>query len=323
MAVVTLPAAAPDDGTAPDDGPAPTVATPAPTVATPVPPVATPAPPVATPVPPGTSARSHRRTHIDWELIDCGLSGHHLVGTDAAQVRPQDDLVVRAIGSARWYRCLRCDAWIALDPPARPTRQTVPGRDEIDLPLRGSALRDRFVLRLIAVERVVHIVILTLLVVAIFIFASHKRTLDDDYTRILADLQGTFGGTTGRHGILADINRLFSIKTTYLYLIGIGLAAYTAVLGLETVGLWYDRRWAEYLTFVETSILLPYEIYELTHGVSTLKVIGLVLNLGILVYLASGHRLFGVRGGLAALRARREQSNSWEAIEAATPGRRP
>jgi uncharacterized membrane protein (DUF2068 family) len=89
------------------------------------------------------------------------------------------------------------------------------------------------------------------------------------------------------------------------------------------VGLWYDRRWAEYLTFVETSILLPYEIYELTHGVSTLKVIGLVLNLGILVYLASGHRLFGVRGGLAALRARREQSNSWEAIEAATPGRRP
>jgi uncharacterized membrane protein (DUF2068 family) len=293
MAAVTLPAASPSDDASPPAQ-----------------------------VPPGASARSRRkRTHIDWELIDCGISGHHLVGTDAARVGPDDDLFVRDVGSVRWYRCLRCDAWTALAPPAHPTRQTVPGRDEIDLPLRGSALRDRFVLRVIAIERVVHVVVLTLLVVGIFVFASHKRTLDDDYTRILADLQGTFGGTTGRHGILADINRLFAIRTEYLYLIGIGLAAYTAVLALETVGLWYDRRWAEYLTFVETSVLLPYEIYELAHGVSALKVIGLVLNLAILLYLALGHRLFGLRGGLAGLRARRERSNSWEAIEAATPGR--
>ena len=294
MAAVTLPAASPSDDASPPAQ-----------------------------VPPGASARSRRkRTHIDWELIDCGLSGHHLVGTDAASVGPDDDLFVRDIGSAGGT-----DACAAtpgrLWPRRAPDAPSVPSRDEIDLPLRGSALRDRFVLRVIAVERVVHVIVLTLLVVGIFVFASHKRTLDDDYTRILADLQGTFGGTTGRHGILADINRLFAIRTKYLYLIGIGLAVYTAVLALETVGLWYDRRWAEYLTFVETSVLLPYEIYELAHGVSALKVISLVLNLAILLYLALGHRLFGLRGGLAALRARRERSNSWEAIEAATPGRWP
>jgi uncharacterized membrane protein (DUF2068 family) len=278
-------------------------------------------PSAAPPVPPGTSpGRRRRSTRIDWELIDCGLNGHVLEGTDAAEVRPSDALLVREVDGIRWYRCLRCDAWTALAPPDNPTRRTVPGRDEIELPLRGPALRDRFVLRVIALERVVHVIVLTLLVVAIFLFASHKNSLHDTYTRLLADLQGTFGGTTGRQGILADINKLFSIRTSYLYLIGVGLAAYTAVLGLETVGLWFDRRWAEYLTFVETTVLVPYEIYELLHGVSALKVLGLALNLAILLYLALAHRLFGLRGGLPALQARRARTNSWQAIEQATLG---
>jgi uncharacterized membrane protein (DUF2068 family) len=272
-------------------------------------------------VPPGTADRRRHRPRIDWELIDCGLHGHVLVGTDAAEVRAEDHLLVRETDGARWYRCLRCDAWTALAAPANPARPTVPTRDEIDLPLRGAALRDRFVLRVIAVERVVHIVVLTLLVVAVFIFAAHRGTLRDDYTRILADLQGTFGGTLGKQGILADVNKLFAIRTAELYLIGVGLAAYTAILCLETVGLWFDRRWAEYLTFVETSVLLPYELYELTHGISTLKILALILNLAILAYLALAHRLFGLRGGLAAMRARRARSNSWTAIEEATPAR--
>jgi uncharacterized membrane protein (DUF2068 family) len=88
---------------------------------------------------------------------------------------------------------------------------------------------------------------------------------------------------------------------------------------LETVGLWLGRRWAEYLTLVETSVLVPYEVYELAHGISALKVIGLVLHLAILIYLAVAHRLFGFRGGLAALEARRLRSNSWAAIAASTP----
>jgi uncharacterized membrane protein (DUF2068 family) len=270
-------------------------------------------------VAPGASGRRPRRPRIDWELIGCGLHGHHLVGTESARIAAGDHVLVREIGALRWHRCLRCDAWIPLAVPERPSRPEVPTRDEIEVPLRGAALRDRYVLRVIAVERVLHIIVLGLLVAAIFVFAAHQRTLHGDYTRLLGDLQGAFGGTTGRHGILADINKLFSISTADLYLIGAGLAAYTAVLALETVGLWYDRRWAEYLTFVETSVLVPYEVYELARGVSALKVLTLVINLTILVYLSFGHRLFGLRGGLAGLEARRAASNGWDAIELATP----
>ena len=32
--------------------------------------------------------------------------------------------------------------------------------------------------------------------------------------------------------------------------------------GIEAVGLWYTKRWAEYLTFIATTILLPLETHR-------------------------------------------------------------
>lgn len=68
------------------------------------------------------------------------------------------------------------------------------------------------------------------------------------------------------------------------------------------------RRWAEYLTFVETGLLIPLEIYELTATVTPLKVAALVINLAVVAYLLVAHRLFGLRGGrAAAIAAHREE----------------
>jgi hypothetical protein len=50
---------------------------------------------------------------------------------------------------------------VALSPPARPARQYPPRREEITLPLRGRPLRDRYVLRLIAVDRLAHFLVLS------------------------------------------------------------------------------------------------------------------------------------------------------------------
>ena len=44
---------------------------------------------------PGTERTRRFRPKLRWELIGCGLHGHELVGTDAAEVRPEDHLVVR------------------------------------------------------------------------------------------------------------------------------------------------------------------------------------------------------------------------------------
>lgn len=272
--------------------------------------------------PPGTEKPRRFRPSLRYELIGCGLHGHELLGTDAARLRPIDAIFARQSPDGfRWYRCLRCDSWVPLANPGRPARDVPPDRAEVQLPLRGRPLRDRYVLRLISVERGLHVLVLGLLTVAVFAFATHRDLLHHEYTRILTDLQGGFGGPvfSAHSGVVSDLNKLFALTSTQLYLAGTALAVYVSLQVLEMVGLWMARRWAEYLTFVETGILVPVELYELSKSVSYLKILTLVLNLLVLAYLLLAHRLFGARGGAAAERARHERDTGWEPLERATP----
>jgi len=273
--------------------------------------------------PPGTHPPPRPRRKVDWELISCGLSGHALVGTDAATVGPQDSHLVHDAGELRWHRCLRCDCWVALPAPEQPTREALPGRDEIEIPMRGKALRDRFVLRLIAVDRIVHFIVLGLLGVALLVFAAHESSLRGSFYRVMAALQRGVGGgpvqSSGHVGILGEFNKLFSFQSGKVRLVGAAVLAYALLEGVEAIGLWTGKRWAEYLTFVATTVLLPLEIYEIIHGATVLKVIGFLINLAVVVYLLFAKRLFGLRGGGAAEQRERERDMTWEALERATP----
>ncbi|HET7566403.1 MAG TPA: DUF2127 domain-containing protein [Gaiellaceae bacterium] len=272
--------------------------------------------------PPGTLVRPSRfRPRFHWELLVCGVRGHELVGADAARLRPEDALYAREQEGLRWYRCLRCDSWLPLPPPAAPDRETPPARDEIELPLRGKALRDRVVLRVIAIDRAIHFVVLALLAVAVFLFASHEVRLRDVFYRVVNAVQGTAGGPThtARGGFLGSLEHVFTLKSSTLYAVAVAAAAYAVLEGVEAVGLWYQRRWAEYLTFVATCAFLPYEVWELTRTVSPFKVVAIVVNVAIAVYLLLAKRLFGLRGGGAADEAERARDVGWEALERTAP----
>jgi uncharacterized membrane protein (DUF2068 family) len=279
------------------------------------------APQPARVLPPGAEKPRRYRPRLRYELIGCGLHGHELLGTDAAELRPEDDVVARDQGGLRWYRCLRCDSWIALTPPDQPARKYLPPRDDITLPLRGKPLRDRYVLRLISLERVVHFLVLGALAAAVLLFADNRAALNAEFTRVLQDLQGGLGGSvvSSNEGVVHDLRRLFAVSITSLYLVGVAIAVYAVVQGIESVGLWLGKRWAEYLTLVETAVFVPYEVYELTKGVSWLKVVALVLNLAIVAYLLVAKRLFGLRGGGRAEQAEYDADVGWPAIERATP----
>ena len=85
--------------------------------------------------------------------------------------------------------------------------------------------------------------------------------------------------------------------------------AYTAVVLAEGTGLWLRRAWAEWLTVIATSSLIPFELWELIArppGRRLAIAVTLVLNLVIVWYLA---RL------LRATRARhQEQSGGKNAV---------
>ena len=66
-------------------------------------------------------------------------------------------------------------------------------------------------------------------------------------------------------------------------------------------------------------MFVPYEIYELTKSITYLKVLALVINVLIVIYLLLAKRLFGLRGGGKAERAERDKDYGWPAIERATP----
>jgi uncharacterized membrane protein (DUF2068 family) len=271
---------------------------------------------------PGTVEPKRFRPKLHWELIVCGARGHELVGTDVAELREEDRLVAFEDEGVRWHRCLRCDSWLPQPAPEHAARQHLPGRDEIELPLRGKPLRDKVVLRAIAVNRAFHFLVLGLLGVAILLFASHQGQLKHTFYRVVTDLQGGVGGgpvQTSKTGLLGELDKLFSLKSDTLHLVGAAVLVYAAVEGVEAVGLWFQRRWAEYLTFIVTASFLPLEVYELVHKLTPFKVLAFVINMAIVVYLLRAKRLFGLRGGAAADRAEREHDVGWQALERSAP----
>src|SRR3954465_8351070 len=267
---------------------------------------------------PGTVKPKRFRPKLHYELLVCGVSGHELVGTDAAELRPQDQVLAVDAEGVRWHRCLRCDSWLPLPRPQSPLREALPGRDELELPLRGRPLRDKIVLRAIAIDRGLHFVVLALLGFAILLFASRRSELRDAFYRVAADLSG---GPVQKDevGLLGELNKLFSLKSSTLHLVGAGVIGYAVLEGVEAVGLWYQKRWAEYLTLIATSLFLPLEVYEIAHKLSPTKIIALIVNIAVVLYLLFAKRLFGIRGGAAAEHAQREHDSGWQALERTTP----
>jgi uncharacterized membrane protein (DUF2068 family) len=275
--------------------------------------------------PPGTQP-SRRRWHPHWELLACGALGHALVGADAGELREQDAIFARNdAGGTRWHRCLRCDSWVALPPVAQPARTHPPERSEIELPLRGKPLRDKIVLRAIAVDRAFHFIALSALGVLVLVFATDRATLRATFYKVAADLQGGVAAEQSHsaHGLWHELDNAFATSSSHLHLLGAVLLAYGAVEGVEAVGLWYQQRWAEYLTFLVTASLLPLEVYEIVNHPTPFKIFALLVNVAVVVYLLFAKRLFGLRGGAAAEAAEAARDLGWAALERTAPSASP
>ena len=89
-----------------------------------------------------------------------------------------------------------------------------------------------------------------------------------------------------RHGIVThSINWLLGLGPKQFRMFGAAAAVYAALYAVQGFGLWFGKRWAEYLVVIETCVLLPFEIWEFLHRFSVFKLAVLVANVVVVIYL--------------------------------------
>lgn len=250
----------------------------------------------------------HRLRGGGWhpETFVCSRRRHVLPAASVVHLRPQDGGVGFDLQDGRRFaRCLRCDAWKEVPHPvegAAPA-ETLPPLADIALPRRGEELREAIVLRVIAIDRSVHVVVFGLLFVIALLIRLNIGPLHDQARTILDALQTGAANTSqgGSQGfIVTELERAANVRTGTVDVLMFTALAYFVLELIEAIGLWHERRWAEYLTAVATSGLLPFEIIELTKRVTMIRVGALAINLAIVIWLVWRKRLFGVNGGRVA-----------------------
>ena len=90
---------------------------------------------------------------------------------------------------------------------------------------------------------------------------------------------------TGHDFLIHGMDQLLDLSPRKFQLIGIGACLYASLFTVEGWGLWRGKRWAEYLTVFATASLIPFEVWEIFHRFTWLKIAALVVNIAIVIYL--------------------------------------
>jgi uncharacterized membrane protein (DUF2068 family) len=247
---------------------------------------------------------------FSWDLRACGRHGHATYAPDEPDLAQR--LHVTTPAGAAW-RCLRCGDFVAGAP-----RGSGPA-DDAPVVLRGRALRDALVLRLLAVERGARGLLLLVLAYGLRRFSGAQGSLQkvfDEDLPLLKPFADKFGVDLETSGPVKLIRHAFGLSAHTLFLLTLGVVAYAALELLEAVGLWLMRRWGEYVAAVGTAIFLPLEIRELLDRVTFLRAGAFVINVAAVAYLVYTKRLFGLRGGHAAFAAERHSESLLEVEQA-------
>lgn len=240
---------------------------------------------------------------MDFALRSCSWRGHATYAPDEPELRER--LRADTVAGEAW-RCLRCETFVVGSPRARGPADEAP-----DVP-RGRLLRDRLIMRLLAVERVFRALIFGLLAFGVLRVRGSEGQLARSFERdipLIRPIADQMGWNPDGSKVIARIEHWFSLSPTTLTWIAAGLAMYALIETIEAVGLWLMQRWGEYFAVVATCVFLPLEIYELTERVTPFRLGALALNIAAVVWLLWTKRLFGVNGGGRAYRSEHEAAS--------------
>jgi uncharacterized membrane protein (DUF2068 family) len=253
---------------------------------------------------------------MDWNLRSCGRKGHVTYAPTEEELRSRLHAQT-PLGEA--WRCLRCGDYV-LGPP----RGSGPAEDAPEV-LRGRALRDAVILRLLAVERGGRGLLVLAAAYGIWRFrANHdaiQRAFNEDLP-LLRPIAEKLKFNLDDSSIVHTLRSVIEANTRTLAAVAIGLLVYGILQLVEATGLWLLKRWGEYFAVVATSLGIPIEIYELVEKVTVIRVGALIINVAAVIYLVWTKRLFGVRGGKHAYEAERHEVSLLEVEEAGVAPKR-
>jgi len=136
-------------------------------------------------------------------------------------------------------------------------------------------------IHLISVEKTIKAVVLLLVGLKLI------SLFDQDVHARAADFVTRHGIDIGNRYVHVFLERLVGVTNSQIVTWSVVAFVYSTVLLIEALGLWFQKRWAEYLTAVSTALLIPLEVYEIWERFTWVRIAALVINIFIVWYLAT------------------------------------
>jgi uncharacterized membrane protein (DUF2068 family) len=91
--------------------------------------------------------------------------------------------------------------------------------------------------------------------------------------------------TSGQRLVPQVITILTGLSRSKIGALGLVALFYAALYATEGVGLWRERRWAEYLTVIATGSLIPFEVWEIFRHPTPMRFAIFGVNVIVVIYL--------------------------------------
>jgi uncharacterized membrane protein (DUF2068 family) len=138
---------------------------------------------------------------------------------------------------------------------------------------------DRRVLRIIGVFKLAKAAVLIVVGVAAL------KLVHADIASVLEEWVPRIGFGPGSRYVGRALMEAAALTPSRIKDVGVGSLVYAALFLTEGIGLLMLKKWAEWVTIVITSSLVPVEIYEIVRHPNVVKVVVLVINLALVGYL--------------------------------------
>jgi uncharacterized membrane protein (DUF2068 family) len=111
------------------------------------------------------------------------------------------------------------------------------------------------------------------------------KLVNEDVAEVLKHWIEAFKFDPANHFLDTALARASNLSPEQIKKLGFASFIYAGLFLTEGLGLWLLKRWAEWLTIIITSSLVPIEIYEIYRHPTPSKFVVLVLNVAIVAYL--------------------------------------